>query len=224
MPLVDPQLVRQAFEQNQQVRGYYSVADVLDVDHYDERRAVDRALVLGVRELDQSALNSDVQNWLNLHTVYTHGNDIIAAFANQRDARTSRWHRQGTSDKTPWAEGNQSGQRRALGRRPAATRRASTSARTAPTTPSSARPLRTRPDVELDLQTSPGEAEADEQRPTTTYDGEGGVPVGSTFRKLLYAHQVRRARTSCSRGGSTRTARCSTSATRVSGCRRSRRG
>ena len=53
IPLVDPQLVRQAFEQNQQVRGYYSVADVLDVDHY-EINGVDRALVLGVRELDQN--------------------------------------------------------------------------------------------------------------------------------------------------------------------------
>ena len=53
IPLVDPQLVRRAFEQNQQVRGYYSVADVLDVDHY-EINGVDRALVLGVRELDQN--------------------------------------------------------------------------------------------------------------------------------------------------------------------------
>ena len=48
--------MHQTFEQNQQVRGYYSVADVLDVDHY-EINGVDRALVLGARELDQSALD-----------------------------------------------------------------------------------------------------------------------------------------------------------------------
>ncbi len=64
--------------------GYYSVAPVLDVDRYsidDE----DRALVLGVRELDQSRLSADAQNWSNLHTAYTHGNGLIAAYANQRD-------------------------------------------------------------------------------------------------------------------------------------------
>ena len=106
IPLVDPQLVRRAFEQNQQVRGYYSVADVLDVDHYDIN-GVDRALVLGVRELDQDRLSSDVQNWLNLHTVYTHGNDLIAAYANQRNGEDQALGGSGTSnaDKTQWAAG-----------------------------------------------------------------------------------------------------------------------
>ena len=52
-PLVDPKLVRQTFEQNQQARAYYSVAPVLDVDRYTIQ-GIDRALVLGVRELDQS--------------------------------------------------------------------------------------------------------------------------------------------------------------------------
>ncbi|WP_296602205.1 UPF0182 family protein, partial [Nocardioides sp.] len=78
VPLVDPQLVRDAFEQNQQVRAYYSVADVLDVDRY-EIDGNDRALVLGVRELDQSGVPDGDRNWTNLHTVYTHGNGIIAA-------------------------------------------------------------------------------------------------------------------------------------------------
>ena len=111
IPLVDPQLVRRAFEQNQQVRGYYSVADVLDVDHY-EINGVDRALVLGVRELDQDRLSSDVQNWLNLHTVYTHGNDVIAAYANQRDGDGQTLGGSGTSnaDRTQWAQGFQPGE------------------------------------------------------------------------------------------------------------------
>ena len=111
IPLVDPQLVRRTFEQNQQVRGYYSVADVLDVDHYNIN-GVDRALVLGVRELDQDRLSSDVQNWLNLHTVYTHGNGLIAAYANQRNGADQALGGSGTSnaDKTQWAEGFQAGQ------------------------------------------------------------------------------------------------------------------
>ena len=74
------------------MRGYYSCADVLDVDRYQIDGA-DRALVLGVRELDQTGINDADQNWANLHTVYTHGNGMIAAYANQRgedDAGTSR--------------------------------------------------------------------------------------------------------------------------------------
>ena len=88
VPLVDPQLVRQTFEQNQQARSYYSVAEVLDVDRY-QIEGTDRALVLGVRELNQSGINSSDRNWSNLHTVYTHGNGVIAAYANQRPADDS---------------------------------------------------------------------------------------------------------------------------------------
>ena len=101
VPLVDPKLVRQTFEQNQQGRAYYSVAPVLDVDRYKIDNT-ERALVLGVRELDQGGLNVSDQNWSNLHTVYTHGNGMIAAYGNQR----------GADDASPgtdiqWAEGNQ---------------------------------------------------------------------------------------------------------------------
>ena len=65
--------------------------------------------MLGVRELDQSKINGESQNWLNLHTVYTHGNDMIAAFANQRTAANGE-QELGDTDKTQWAEGNQPGQ------------------------------------------------------------------------------------------------------------------
>ena len=96
--------MHQAFEQQQQVRSYYSVAEVLDVDHY-EIDDTDRALVLGVRELDQSGLSDDARNWSNLHTVYTHGNGIIAAFANQRPADDNS-----ENADIQWAEGQQADQ------------------------------------------------------------------------------------------------------------------
>ena len=51
----------------------------------------DWALVLGVRELNQSGINSSDRNWSNLHTVYTHGNGVIAAYANQRPSTTRPW-------------------------------------------------------------------------------------------------------------------------------------
>ena len=178
-PLVDPQLVRQTFEQNQQARSYYSVAPVLDVDRYTID-GVDRALVLGVRELDQTGINSSDQNWSNLHTVYTHGNGVIAAFANQRpennlaEGTNIQWAEgQPTSDE-PQAQhalgdyesriyfGEQSPSYSIVGKESGA------------------------PNVELDL----GEATtsgSDPEDKTTTYDGTGGVKIGGFFNQLMYA-------------------------------------
>jgi uncharacterized membrane protein (UPF0182 family) len=39
--------------------------------------------VVGARELDQSQLRPDQQNWINLHLTYTHGNGFAAAPANR---------------------------------------------------------------------------------------------------------------------------------------------
>ena len=186
IPLVDPQLMHANFEQNQQVRSYYSVADVLDVDHY-KINGVDRALVLGVRELDQSALSTDVQNWLNLHTVYTHGNDIIAAFANQRTASNNALAL-GDTDKTQWAEGSQPGQdalEQATG--PYQTR--IYFGENSPDYSVVGKANSDAPNVELDLSKSSTTQDDEDTStdPTTTYSGKGGVPVGSTFRQLLYA-------------------------------------
>ncbi|MET0821842.1 MAG: UPF0182 family protein, partial [Aeromicrobium sp.] len=190
VPLVDPQLVRRAFQQNQQVRGYYSVADVLDVDHY-EINGVDRALVLGVRELDQAALSSDVQNWLNLHTVYTHGNDVIAAYANQRNSEDQPLAASGSSnsDRTVWAQGNQAGQddlAQAVGDYETRVYFGENS----PDYSVVGKASEGSPNVELDLPRNASSSDDDSDTgdvTTTTYDGAGGVDVGSTFRQLLYA-------------------------------------
>ncbi|WP_295656152.1 UPF0182 family protein [uncultured Nocardioides sp.] len=178
VPLVDPQQVRDTFEQLQQVRAYYSVADVLDVDRYGIG-ADQRALVLGVRELDQSGLDDADRNWSNLHTVYTHGNGVIAAYANQRgsDDETQR-------TEVEWAEGGEAGQTALtdIGEEPYESRvyfgELSPSYSVVGRNPD--------PDVnavELDLP----RGERDDENTTTSYDGEGGVPVGSLFNKLLYA-------------------------------------
>jgi uncharacterized membrane protein (UPF0182 family) len=180
VPLVDPQLVSQNFDQNQQVRGYYSVADVLDVDHY-EINGVDRALVLGVRELDQSALDPKIKNWLNLHTSYTHGNDVVAAYANQRSGTNGAVSTSAGSanDTTVWAEGNQPGQddlTKAVGKYQTQVYFGEKSPDYSVVGKASAGSK----DVELDLQGENSDTK-------TTYAGDGGVPVGSTFRQLLYA-------------------------------------
>ncbi|MDP2774796.1 MAG: UPF0182 family protein [Nocardioides sp.] len=180
VPLVDPQLVRQTFEQNQQGRNYYSVADVLDVDRY-EIDGIDRALVLGVRELDQTGINEGDQNWNNLHTVYTHGNGVIAAYANQRGADNNS---PGTD--IQWAEGNQVN---ADG-----TRQDDLTELTGgyesriyfgEDSPDYSVVGKTADDAaSVELSLASGTEDEDQ---TTTYDGAGGVDIGSTFKQLLYA-------------------------------------
>ncbi len=176
VPLVDPQLVRATFEALQQVRAYYTVAPVLDVDRYGTG-ADQRALVLGVRELQQSGIPDAGKNWSNLHTVYTHGNGVIAAYANQRGADD-------TTERTDvqWAEGGQANQTALTDLPPEPYETRVYYGEESP--PYSIVGLD--PDgkaVELDL---PRGDRSDENQ-TTSYEGNGGVPVGGLFNKLLYA-------------------------------------
>ncbi|HET7385320.1 MAG TPA: UPF0182 family protein [Nocardioidaceae bacterium] len=83
--LLDPSLVSSAFQQLQQVRGYYSVPNVLDVDRYPID-GTERDVVITARELNLSGLPAEQRNWTNDHTVYTHGYGVIAAYGNQRNA------------------------------------------------------------------------------------------------------------------------------------------
>ncbi|NYI46577.1 hypothetical protein BJ993_003657 [Nocardioides aromaticivorans] len=175
-PVVDPLQVRDTFQQRQQVRSYYNVPKVLDVDRY-ELDGADVPLVLGVRELDQSGIPTGDQNWSNLHTVYTHGEGLIAAYAN-KIATTDD-----PNGRIAWAEGIGSGN---SGR----------------TDLSDAEKFETRvyygelspsysivgkagggKDVELGLA-NVGSSGQDQR---TTYDGKGGVAIGSTFNQLMYA-------------------------------------
>ncbi|MCW2840661.1 MAG: hypothetical protein JWR55_2144, partial [Aeromicrobium sp.] len=78
--LLDPTLISDAFEQLQQVRGYYTVPTTLDVDRYkigDDTQPQDT--IVAARELNLSGLQDSQRNWANDHTVYTHGYGIIAA-------------------------------------------------------------------------------------------------------------------------------------------------
>ena len=178
VPVVDPQLVHDTFEQVQQVRAYYSVAPVLDVDRY-QIDGTDRALVLGVRELDQNGINTADRNWSNLHTVYTHGNGVIAAYANNRPADNVDVPDNKTSD-IHWAEGQQADQNALTDLGADGYESRVYFGEQSPDYSVVGRT--TGPDVELDLGN--GDATSHE---TTTYDGNGGVPVGSLFDRLMYA-------------------------------------
>ncbi|MBD5786933.1 UPF0182 family protein [Cellulosimicrobium terreum] len=80
--LLDPEIVSPSFSQLQQNKQYYQFSDSLSVDRY----AIDdesRDTVIAVRELNQDGLGADQRNWVNDHTVYTHGFGVVAAYGNQ---------------------------------------------------------------------------------------------------------------------------------------------
>ncbi|CAM3540084.1 UPF0182 family membrane protein [Nocardioides zeicaulis] len=178
IPLVDPQIVSEIFEQQQQVRAYYSVADVLDVDRYDID-GQDRAVVLGVRELDQSGLAENDQNWSNLHTAYTHGNGVIAAFANQRPEDDSA-----QLSSVQWAEGQEPDED-ALSRvaGPDGYETRVYFGEQSPEYSIVGLDPETKQAREFDLPR--GERTDDDV--ATTYTGKAGVPIGGLFHQLLYA-------------------------------------
>lgn len=77
--LLDPQIVAPTFRQLQQNKQYYGFQDTLSVDKYSfDNKSHDT--VIAARELDLSG-NSE-RNWVNDHTVYTHGYGLVAAYGN----------------------------------------------------------------------------------------------------------------------------------------------
>lgn len=164
--LMDPNIIQPAFQQLQQVRGFYSFADPVDVDRY-EVDGTDRDMVVSVRELDTNGIPEGQQNWINEHTVYTHGSGMVAAYGNTRESDGSpSWAEQDIPSQGVLGEyesriyyGEQSPEYSIVGG------------------PEGMEP------VEYDI---PEDPETGQQR-NTTYDGEGGVEIGSFFNKLLYA-------------------------------------
>ncbi len=166
--LIDPNVVGPAYEQLQQVRGYYSFPKTLDVDRYTiDGRETDA--VVAVREMDLAGVEG--ANWNNLKTVYTHGYGLVAAYGNRRQANGEpEWIVRDIPPVGPIAEhepriyfgellGQRADQYSIVG------------------APAGA------PPIELD---TPGGGENNNPR-AFTYTGTGGVAVGSLWRRVLYA-------------------------------------
>jgi len=80
--LLDPQLVSETYTQLQQVRGFYDFGTKLDIDRYTiEGQTQD--YVVGIREINYGALTEQQSNWINRHTVFTHGYGMVSAPANR---------------------------------------------------------------------------------------------------------------------------------------------
>jgi len=176
--LLDPTLISDAFQQLQQVRGYYTVPDTLDVDRYLlEGSDIPQDVIIAAREVDLAGLQESQRTWSNDHTVYTHGYGVIAAYGNQRGEQGEPvWVVQDipsvgqieTEIPPRIYFGENSPDYSIVGR------------------PDGADP------IEVDIPrggSSTGDAGTggDAQATQNTYDGEGGVGVGNLFRQLMYA-------------------------------------
>jgi uncharacterized membrane protein (UPF0182 family) len=173
--LLDPTLISDAFEQLQQVRGYYAVPTTLDVDRYkigDDQQPQD--VIIAARELKLAGLQQSQRNWANDHTVYTHGYGIVAARGNERGPNgepvfVAKDIPQTGELKTTTPPriyfGEQSPSYSIVGR------------------PKGATPI--------EVDTPRGGSSSNKATKTNatqnTYDGKGGVPIGNAFNKVLYA-------------------------------------
>ncbi|WP_278314114.1 UPF0182 family protein [Lolliginicoccus levis] len=91
--LLDPNVLSRTFTQQQQLKNFFGFPDQLSIDRYE----IDGQLqdyIVSVRELNPTQLAANQQDWINKHTVYTHGNGFVAAPANRvnaavRDAESS---------------------------------------------------------------------------------------------------------------------------------------
>jgi uncharacterized protein len=173
--LIDPQLVSQAFTQSQQSRGFYDFGKKLDVDRYTvDGKTSD--YVVGAREVNDEKLTTQQRNWLNRHTVYTHGYGLVAAPANQVVCGGLPYfvsgflgddRQPGCSSKTEEIKvdqpriyyGEQSTEYAIVGQSDKNKR------------------------VEFDR---PQEANKNAEE-LYTYEGAGGVPIGSFFRRLVFS-------------------------------------
>ena len=80
--LLDPTIVGPAFTQFQQGKNFYLFPDQLAIDRYNAPDGSLRDYVVAARELSSDRLIDNQRDWINRHTVYTHGNGFIASPAN----------------------------------------------------------------------------------------------------------------------------------------------
>jgi len=157
--LWDPRYEIQTYKQQQEIQQYY-VFDDVDVDRYP-LNGTTTEVTLGARELSQDGLQPSARTWVNVHTRYTHGYGAVMNPVNQVDAfGLPAYNLQNI--------------------------------------PPQGQPAIDQPRIYYGQQTKEYEivgakqAEIDYDDNTgtqqeTRYNGNGGVGIGSFFRRLIYA-------------------------------------
>ena len=167
--LLDPAVVSPAFQQLEQNKQYYDFASTLDVDRYDIN-GESRYTVIAVRELNLGGLGNENRNWVNDTTVFTHGFGVVAAYGNKTQPDGQPDFYEGGIPSV--GEFGDYEPRIYFGEKNPAYSIVGAPKGTAP--------------WELDYPAdTAGTAQGNQVN--TTYTGDGGPSIGSTFAKLMYA-------------------------------------
>lgn len=161
--LMDPYVVARTVEQLQQLKGFYSFTDTMDVSRYtvDGER---RGTLLAVRELNLAGIPETQRNWQTTRLIYTHGIGLVAAYDNTStvDGEPELFE----SDVPPTGKLGVKEPRIYFGEQTTTYSIVGGSG-----------------NIELDYP----DDDAPSGQQTTTYTGKGGVALGSTLNKLLFA-------------------------------------
>ncbi len=161
--LLDPAVVAPTFEALQQKRAYYTFPSLLDVDRYQlGGRSTD--VVVAAREVDAAQIPG--RSWSNLHTVYTHGYGVVAAYGNRTDG-----------DEPVWAAGGSAATSSITIKEPRIYFGQESTNYVVVGAPKGTAP------VELD---APG-TDDDSGTSLTTYSGSGGVAIGHWWTRIAWA-------------------------------------
>src|SRR4051794_38728311 len=177
--LLDPNVLSETFTAQQQIRNVYGFPEKLDIDRYtltDPKTGAQRTrdYVVAVRELNSQGLSENQDTWINRHSVYTHGNGFVAAPANEVVA----WQEGGepnftTRDLPPVGDIPVKQPRIYYGE---LIQQGGQDVYSVVGAPEGAEPR------EFDRPQNGTEGQIN-----NTYDGKGGVSIGSFFRQLTFA-------------------------------------
>ncbi|MDN3243393.1 UPF0182 family membrane protein [Glycomyces tritici] len=196
--LIDPFVVSDAFTQAQQPRSFYDFNEKLDIDRYtytDENgEEVTQDFVVGLRELNPSQLADEQQDWTVAHTVYTHGWGFVSASTTESDSGAPCF----TSGVLSDDPGNcQIGNDIIDVEKPQIYYGLLNNEYAIVGVPENETPREyDRPiDVAVaDEDSSEEDAEEIGADRYTTFEGEGGIDIGSVGRRLLYAWEFQEPR------------------------------
>jgi uncharacterized membrane protein (UPF0182 family) len=161
--LLDPNIVSPTFQQDQQLLRFYSFPDTLRVDRYtiDGKK---EDVVVAVRELDLDNVPPEQRNWINDHLLYTHGYGFVAARGNTVNSEGAPEYV--AKNIPPEGELKVDQPRIYFGEES--------------------------PEYSIVGSSTGNKREFDypidnSKQENNTYDGKGGVSIGSFWRQLLYA-------------------------------------
>jgi uncharacterized membrane protein (UPF0182 family) len=172
--LLDPNVLAATFTARQQIRNVYGFPEKLDIDRYTIDGET-RDYVVAVRELNSAGLSENQDTWINRHTVYTHGNGFVAAPANEVVAGQEGGEPNFTTRDLPTIGDIEVDQSRIYYGE--LIQQNGQDVYSVVGAPEGASPR------EFDRP----EDGSEEGQINNTYDGEGGVEIGSFFRQLTFA-------------------------------------